>query len=133
MATTRACPCGSGKAYDACCGPFHRGAATPATAEELMRSRYSAFALGEPVHAGYLLATWHPATRPASLELDDDVRWTGLEVLATEAGGPEDRRGVVEFRAHHTRDGVARELHEISRFRRDAEGWQYVRGRATWT
>lgn len=133
MSTPRACPCGTGKPYDACCRPFHRGTATPATAEELMRSRYTAFVAGEPLHVAYLLATWHPATRPASLELDDDVRWTGLEVLATEAGRPEDRRGVVEFRAHHTSDGVPRVLHEVSRFRRDADGWRYVRGRATWT
>ena len=119
------CPCGTGRRYDACCEPFHRGTARPATAEELMRSRYSAFVAGE---ASYLLATWHPATRPETLELDDDVRWTGLEVLATEAGGPDDRRGTVEFRAHHVVAGVAGTLHELSRFRRDADGWRYVRG-----
>ncbi|HWJ07939.1 MAG TPA: YchJ family metal-binding protein [Nocardioides sp.] len=133
MSRTRlgdACPCGTGRAYDACCAPFHRGAARPATAEELMRSRYSAFVAGL---ASYLLATWHPATRPESLDLDDGVRWTGLEVLATEGGGPEDRRGTVEFRAHHLVDGRAGELHELSRFRRDTEGWRYVRGRATWS
>lgn len=90
-----------------------------------MRSRYSAFVAGEP---SYLLRTWHPATRPETLELDDDVRWTGLEVLATEAGGPDDRRGTVEFVAHHLVAGRPGALHELSRFRRDAEGWRYVRG-----
>ena len=71
------CPCGTGRRYDACCGPHHRGSARAATAEELMRSRYSAFVAGE---ASYLLRTWHPATRPETLVLDEDVRWTGLEV-----------------------------------------------------
>lgn len=90
-----------------------------------MRSRYSAFVAGE---ASYLLRTWHPATRPETLVLDEDVRWTGLEVLATEAGGPDERRGTVEFVARHTVEGRPGELHELSRFRRDAEGWRYVRG-----
>lgn len=98
-----------------------------------MRSRYSAFVVGGPDSATYLLATWHPATRPESLDFDDALRWTGLEVLATEAGGPTDRRGVVEFRADYLRDGVSGNLHETSRFRRDNEGWQYVRGRAVWS
>ncbi len=95
-----------------------------------MRSRYAAFAVGD---ASYLLATWHPATRPTSLDLDDGVRWTGLEVLAAEAGEPGDRRGVVEFRATFVEDGRERALHEVSRFRRDGEGWQYVRGKAHWS
>lgn len=128
--TRAACPCGSGRGYDACCAPFHRGTALPATAEELMRSRYSAFAAGL---ASYLLATWHPATRPASLDLDASVRWTALAVLATEGGGPEDRRGTVEFRASFVEDGRERSLHEVSRFRRDEGRWQYVRGKATWS
>lgn len=98
-----------------------------------MRSRYSAFVVGGTDEVRYLLETWHPATRPATLDLDDAVRWTGLEVLATEGGGPTDRRGVVEFRAHHVHDGTPRELHEISRFRQDGAGWRYVRGRATWS
>lgn len=124
------CPCGTDRRYDACCGRFHHGTAEPATAEELMRSRYAAFVAGD---ASYLLRTWHPATRPETLDLDDGVQWTGLEVLAAETGGPQDRRGTVEFRAHHTVGGRAGSLHELSRFRRDAEGWRYVRGRATWS
>lgn len=98
-----------------------------------MRSRYSAFVVGGPGEVRHLLATWHPATRPESIDLDDGLRWTGLEVLATEAGGPEDRRGMVEFRASYLREGVPGALHETSRFRRDNEGWQYVRGRAEWS
>ena len=65
--TPATCPCGSRRVYEECCEPFHLGAAAP-TAEALMRSRYSAFALGL---APYLLRTWHPSTRPASLSLDE--------------------------------------------------------------
>ncbi|MFC5728506.1 MULTISPECIES: YchJ family protein [Nocardioides] len=126
MARTPACPCGSGRRYDECCRPLHRGQDAARTAEELMRSRYSAFVVHD---ASYLLRTWHPATRPESLDLDDRVRWTGLDVLATEAGGPADERGLVEFRAHHVVAGVPGSLHEVSRFRRQGGAWLYVRGR----
>lgn len=91
-----------------------------------MRSRYTAFALDDAAH---LLATWHPTTRPERLDLDPDVRWTGLEVLATEGGAEDDVRGVVEFRAHHVHAGRADVLHERSRFRRQDGRWFYVRGR----
>lgn len=86
-----------------------------------MRSRYSAFVLGE---TGYLLATWHPDTRPADLELDPDVRWTGLEVLATSGGGLLAAEGTVEFRASHTRGAQ----HERSRFDRVGGRWLYRDG-----
>jgi len=95
-----------------------------------MRSRYSAFVKGL---ASYLLHTWHPATRPPSLKLDDRVEWTGLEVLAAQAGGPAERRGMVEFVAHYTRDGRPGSLHEISRFQRQGGTWLYVRGKTRWT
>ncbi|KAA1429072.1 YchJ family protein [Nocardioides antri] len=122
----RSCPCGSGASYDACCRPLHRGDRRAATAEQLMRSRYSAFAVHD---AGYLLRTWHPATRPPSLDLDPRLAWEGLEVLATEAGGPDDVNGIVEFRAHHRTGRESGVLHEVSRFRRQGEQWLYVRGR----
>ncbi|AJR18370.1 hypothetical protein GUY44_13535 [Pimelobacter simplex] len=125
-----ACPCDSGRTYDDCCRPFHRSPGSAPTAEELMRSRYSAFVKGL---ASYLLHTWHPATRPASLELDDRIRWTGLEVLGAEGGGIGEKRGVVEFLAHHDLDGVPGALHEVSRFRRQGEMWLYVRGKARWS
>lgn len=95
-----------------------------------MRSRYSAFVVHD---ASYLLRSWHPATRPDALDLDDRVRWLGLEVLRTEAGGPDDVRGLVEFQAHHVAEGVPATLHEVSRFRREGREWRYVRGRATWS
>jgi SEC-C motif-containing protein len=121
----RPCPCGSGLPYAECCGRLHDGTATAATAEQLMRSRYSAFAVGDPA---YLLATWHPSTRPRSLDLDPDVRWVGLDVLATTGGGLLAAEGTVEFRAHHLVRGVAGSQHEDSRFARVGGRWVYVDG-----
>jgi SEC-C motif domain protein len=90
-----------------------------------MRSRYSAFVVGD---AGYLLASWHPTTRPAALDLDPDVRWTGLEVLATTGGSLLDADGTVEFRAHHRIGGRDGAQHERSRFRREDGRWRYLDG-----
>lgn len=95
-----------------------------------MRSRYSAFAVHD---AAYLLRTWHAATRPRSVDFDPDLTWVGLEIVTTEAGGPSDANGVVEFRAHHRRGGEPGVLHEVSRFRRQDGEWSYVRGRVTQT
>ncbi|OBF66501.1 zinc chelation protein SecC [Mycobacterium sp. 852002-51971_SCH5477799-a] len=117
------CPCGSGRSYRACCGPFHEGQSQALTAEELMRSRYSAFAYG---HSDYLFRTWHPRTRPAEVTADPDIAWTGLRVIATLAGGPDDDSGDVEFTAHYESGGRAGSLHERSRFERRAGRWFYV-------
>ena len=127
---SRRCPCGSGLPLAECCGRLHQGLVSAATAEQLMRSRYSAFALGE---AAYLLRTWHPRTRPASLDLDPDVRWTGLVVLATTGGSPLETEGTVEFRAHYVVSGGvvpggAGAQHERSRFLREDGSWRYVDG-----
>ncbi|WP_175009689.1 YchJ family metal-binding protein [Cellulosimicrobium sp. TH-20] len=132
------CPCLSGDTYGSCCGRYHAGlrpgpdGAAPGphapTAEALMRSRYSAFAVGD---AEYLRATWHPSTRPADLDLDDDVEWRRLDVVRTEAGGPFDTTGVVEFVAHHrsrTDPADRGRLHEVSRFAREDDRWSYVDG-----
>jgi SEC-C motif domain protein len=123
--TSRRCPCGSGLPLGECCGRLHDGSAAAATAEQLMRSRYSAFALGVP---GYLLETWHPTTRPRTLTLDPEVRWTGLDVLATAGGGPLTSAGTVEFRAHYVADRTAGVQHERSRFVRDDGRWRYLDG-----
>jgi SEC-C motif-containing protein len=90
-----------------------------------MRSRYSAFAVGDP---GYLLATWHSTTRPRSLDLDPAMRWTGLDVLGTSHGGLLAAEGTVEFRASFVHDGGAGSQHEISRFVREDGAWRYVDG-----
>ncbi len=87
-----------------------------------MRSRYSAFVKRDEA---YLLRSWHPATRPATVEFDPELRWTGLEILRVEDGGRSDTKGVVEFRASYG-DGV---MHEVSRFVKHDDAWVYVRGK----
>jgi SEC-C motif-containing protein len=119
------CPCLSGLSYDGCCGRLHDGAAVAQTAEQLMRSRFSAFAVGRP---DYLLETWHPSTRPATLELDRGLRWYRLDVLATRAGSPFDTTGVVEFEAFYRAASGPGSQHEISRFTREGGRWYYVDG-----
>jgi SEC-C motif domain protein len=122
---SRRCPCGSGLPYAECCGRLHDGTATAATAEQLMRSRYSAFVVGD---ADHLLATWHSTTRPRSLELDGDLRWTGLDVLGTTGGALLGAEGTVEFRAHYRVGGRSGAQHENSRFAREDGQWRYLDG-----
>jgi SEC-C motif-containing protein len=95
-----------------------------ATPEELMRSRYSAFALGLEDH---LLATWHPRTRPADAAPDPALRWTGLVVHAA-TGGPDDTTGTVEFTASYASPDGAGAMHEVSRFERRGGRWFYLDG-----
>ena len=125
----QACPCSRSLDYEACCAPFHGGAAAP-DAESLMRSRYSAHVLGLD---DYLRATWHPSTRPASLADPDRVatRWLGLEVRRVlpprvEADGVE--RAWVEFVARWRVAGRGHRMHENSRFVREDGRWYYVDG-----
>jgi SEC-C motif domain protein len=117
------CPCGGGT-YGDCCRPFHLGAPAPSAAA-LMRSRYSAFALGL---APYLLATWSRASRPPDLDLDDGLHWRRLQIVDTVRGGAGDEEGVVEFRAAHRSADGAGVLHERSRFAREDGRWVYVDG-----
>ena len=119
------CPCGAPTLYAACCGPLHRGRALAETAEQLMRSRYSAYAVGE---LGYVFRTWHPRTRPDDVAATPGLVWTGLEIVDTVDGGPDDddrRGGVPRALPGPRRRGV---LHERSRFERRAHRWVYVDG-----
>jgi SEC-C motif-containing protein len=120
-----ACPCGSGAPYAACCGPLHRGARDAVTAEELMRSRYAAYAVGD---LGHLVRTWHPRTRPEPLTLDTARTWTGLTVLDVVGGGPGEETGEVEFEAVFERAGTLGRQYERSRFERRRGRWVYVDG-----
>jgi SEC-C motif-containing protein len=119
----RVCPCQSGESYDECCGQFHRGDAAAPTAERLMRSRYSAFALGQ---SNYLLNTWHRSTRPRSLEIDPGMHWYRLDILSSTGGSMLDTRGTVEFSAHYRSEGIAGQQHGNSSFVRDNGAWLYV-------
>jgi len=120
------CPCCSGEVYDECCGPVHAGTRPAHTAEQLMRSRFSAFARGD---TAYLLASWHPSTRPASIDLDDAVRWIRLEIVDVVDGRQWDDHGVVEFRAHHRVGRTPGVLAERSSFVRQEGRWVYLSGR----
>lgn len=89
-----------------------------------MRSRFTAFALGNDAH---LLRSWHSSTRPPTIRSVAGQRWTRLEILATAGGELLDREGQVEFRAHHVSGGREAALHELSRFVRDDDGrWVYL-------
>lgn len=139
---TPACPCG-GPAFDRCCGPYLAGAAVPPSAEALMRSRYTAFTLADEP---YLVATWHPSTRPQDAVIDhaEPMRWLGLEIKTAlrlrqrkaelpDDPGQDPNRDTVEFVARFKVGGRAHRLHEVSRFVREpgADGalrWFYLDG-----
>ncbi|WP_241160425.1 YchJ family metal-binding protein [Microbacterium sp. Y-01] len=118
------CPCHSGDTFDACCAPLIAGAPAP-TAERLMRSRYTAFVLQDAEH---LLRTWHPSTRPHTLELEPHLEWRRLVILDKAGGGPFDRDGIVEFEAFWRQHGERGSLRERSRFVREDRTWFYVDG-----
>lgn len=90
-----------------------------------MRSRFSAFAVGDPA---YLLASWHPRTRPAELQLDDTLQWYRLDIISTQGGGPFEAKGVVEFEAFYRSPAGPGSQHEASRFLREAGVWLYLDG-----
>ncbi len=119
------CPCGRPLPYAACCGRWHAGELhlLAPDAEALMRSRYSAFVRGL---ADYLLATWHPRTRPAALSLEEGVHWLGLQVRQHRV--LDEAHATVEFVARSKQGGRATRLHETSRFVREDGRWYYVDG-----
>lgn len=118
------CLCGRGRPYMACCGRYHQGPEhlLAPDAESLMRSRYTAFALGLDQ---YLMDTWHPDTRPTAIEPQPKgTHWIGLTVKRAEPTAPE--RAIVEFVARCKLGGRASRLHETSRFVREGGKWLYV-------
>ncbi|NCA71143.1 MAG: hypothetical protein EOM91_13770 [Sphingobacteriia bacterium] len=129
MTPTHHCSCGHPADYSACCGRYLDAGQLPDTAQALMRSRYVAYVQGR---ADYLLASWHPSTRPAGLDLDaEHVRWLGLQIRRVEAGGPDETHGVVEFIARYKIAGRAHRLHEVSRFIKQDGRWYYQDALAT--
>ncbi|MCO5109880.1 MAG: YchJ family metal-binding protein [Burkholderiaceae bacterium] len=126
-----ACPCGRlsarrvPQAFGDCCGRYidHFDTAAAPDAEHLMRSRYSAFVLQR---RNYLQATWHASTRPATLDLEPDARWLGLEVRSHRA--LDAVHAEVEFVARYRVAGRAVRLHERSRFVREDGRWYYLEG-----
>ena len=119
------CPCGSNQSYAECCARYIEGGAAAPDAEALMRSRYTAYTL---LKEDYLLASWHPSTRPALLGLADEAptKWIGLEVKRHAQQDTE--HATVEFVARYKVNGRAHRLHEVSRFVQEAGRWFYVDG-----
>ncbi|MCB1649163.1 MAG: SEC-C domain-containing protein [Pseudomonadales bacterium] len=123
----QSCPCQSGKTFAHCCSPYLSGRENPRTVKQLMRSRYSAFALGS--YGQYLYDTWHPDYRGALQPEDLDARelnWLHLDVIDAQQKGD---RGSVEFIARFSEaDGTQGEHHERSRFLREQGRWRYLDG-----
>lgn len=121
------CPCGRKKVYEECCGVAHKNLANVKTAEDLMRSRYTAFT---QANADYLMLSQHTTTRDLSTkqELADwawSVEWLRLEVISAFDGGPNDTEGTVEFRAHFKENGKEKYIYENSRFLKERGKWKY--------
>lgn len=123
--TPEACPCGLPLSYRECCGRFIDGDTPAPDAERLMRSRYTAYALGREA---YLLATWHPDTRPPAGHLEGKLKpkWLGLRVL--EHRQQDADHATVAFVARYKLGGMALRMGETSRFVRLAERWLYLDG-----
>jgi SEC-C motif-containing protein len=130
MKKTDVCPCGSGAAYIDCCQRFWATQQKPNTAEQLMRSRYTAFVLQK---AQYLVDTHHPDFRSQD-ELKSlkksfkGMVWHDLEIIHTELGQVVDVTGVVEFKASFSCLGKHDVIHERSSFVKEQEQWFYTTG-----
>lgn len=124
------CACGSTQTYEECCERLHSGNNVAQTAEELMRSRYSAFANNK---IQYIADTHIPGTTDFdSSEASDwalNSTWKGLEIIKTQKGTSDDSEGVVEFKAYYDdKSGNALVHHEIATFKTLEDKWFYVDG-----
>ncbi|MDR2898329.1 MAG: YchJ family protein [Spirochaetaceae bacterium] len=125
------CPCGSGKTYKECCEPFITGKSQPATAEQLMRSRYSAY---EKHEIAYIIDTCTIREEEQRVDPEETRRWSeesqwlGLKILNTEKGQEGDTEGIVEFSAEYVRKGL-KDVHlERASFKKESGRWLYDDG-----
>lgn len=130
MKKTAPCPCGSLQTYAECCQRFWATQQKPNTAEQLMRSRYTAFVLQK---AQYLVDTHHPDFRsPDALssfkKSFKGLQWQGLQILNIDLGQANDTTGIVEFKATFTQLGKTELLHERSQFVKEQDVWFYTTG-----
>lgn len=125
------CYCGSQNVFAKCCEPFLSGQESPKTAEQLMRSRYSAYVVG---NIDYIKNTLAPEAQSdfdykSAKDWSQQSKWLGLQIIKTEKGQAGDQTGVVEFVASFEFAGEKNDHHEISQFRKDNRGhWLYVDG-----
>lgn len=127
---TKDCPCGSGKPFTQCCEPLLKGKARAEAPEQLMRSRYTAFAVGD---IDYIFDTHDPDTveqidRKSTETWSKQSEWLGLEILETKLGGPEDYTGTVEFVARYKARGTKIDHREVATFRKHNGRWLFVDG-----
>ena len=125
------CPCGSPQAYDECCRPVIQGERPAATAEELMRARYSAYT---QVEMDFLFESLHPdrrddSDRDGGRDWAENSDWHGLEILEKQDGGPEDDTGMVEFVASYTYEGKTKNYQEEARFDKVDGNWYFTEGK----
>ena len=125
------CPCNNSTTYESCCARFHKELELPTTAEKLMRSRYSAYALRL---VDYLIDTTHKDKLKSSYrrKLDatiDDIEWINLEIIKTTNGSIDDKIGKVRFEASYIENGIKGTMEEHSRFRKVAGRWYYYDGK----
>ncbi len=125
------CPCKTGKKYSECCEPLITGSRPAQTAEELMRSRYTAYATTK---VKYIIETSHPDSQEnydenAVREWSEESEWLGLEILDTIKGGPEDDLGQVEFIARYRQGGDRQKHHEVATFSKVDGTWYFVDGK----
>lgn len=125
-----ACPCGSSRDLELCCSPFIQGSTPAPTAEALMRSRYTAYVTG---NIDYIMATTHPTSRAdsdiaAMRSWAESADWTGLEIVSSRNGQPEDKQGEVEFIASYGLNGIPQRHHEKSLFVKDDDTWYFKDG-----
>ncbi len=126
------CPCGSGQTYEACCRPLIEEGEPAQTAEAMMRSRYTAHVKAA---VDYVHDTTHPRQRAGVnleqvLEWSQTSEWLGLEIVDTQAGGPEDEKGSVEFIAHYRQKGKRYDHQEVAEFAKREGRWYFVDGKA---
>ena len=126
-----ACPCGSALSYSKCCEPLIRGERTAVTAEQVMRSRYSAYVKGE---IDYLAASLHPDQRKdfdpkSTRSWAEGSEWHELEIIETTKGGSDDVEGQVEFIATFTQNGNMMKHHELASFIKEEDTWYFLDGK----
>lgn len=124
------CPCGTESGFDRCCGPLLGGERTAETAEELLRSRYTAFTLHD---IDYVERTTHPEgledfDRSVARKWATDSEWLGLEVLEVSGGAAEDDEGEIEFVAEFVQDGRNVSHREVAAFARHEGCWRFLDG-----
>ena len=126
------CHCCSSKEFEDCCQPFIENLAKPSTAEELMRSRYSAYAI---VAVEYLIKTTHSSTR--KFHDRETIKnwarsnvWQKLEIISKPDGVARDKVGTVEFKAYFLDENKEMQIHhENSTFRKELGKWFFVDGK----